>query len=117
VKKNSLNKFKKIIRLVEITQHIDDPKTKIELYKAKLILKDGSVLYIAEIYKDASLLKYSYYWLTSANKLIIGWDRAPHHTHLKTFPHHKHLAGKKKPIESEERNLADVLAFITEHIK
>lgn len=117
MKKHSLNKFKKIIRSTEYAQHIGDPKTKIEFYKAKLILVDDSILHIAEIYGDAKLLKYRYYWLTSQNKQILGWDNAPHHPHVKTFPHHKHLEGKEKPVESDERNLADVMKFIAKFLK
>jgi hypothetical protein len=87
------------------------------LFKGKIILRDGSNLRIVEKYRHDQLIYYSYYWLTAANELIIGWDNAPHHPHLKTYPHHTHFAGRKKPIASNERNLPAVLEFIAKRIK
>jgi hypothetical protein len=115
VKQKSLEKFENIIASIEFVSYYEDKEY--EVYKCKLILQDSSNLRILERYKNNKLVNYSYYWLTSSNKLKIGWDRAPHHPHLKTFPYHKHLAGKKKPIEADERNLADVLAFIAKQLE
>jgi hypothetical protein len=53
---------------------------------------------------------YSYYWLRPDETMIIGWDNAPHHKNVKTYPHHMHLAGKIK--DSDQRNLHDALDFI-----
>jgi len=44
------------------------------------------------------------------NELIVRWDNAPHHPHLKTYPHHKHL---QEAIEnSMEITLEEVLKYI-----
>lgn len=110
MKHGTLSKYRDLVASIEFQQH--ESSKNLELYKGKVILRDGSNLRILEQYRDDKLVYYSYYWLTGANELIIGWDSAPHHPHLKTFPHHKHLAGQKKPIVSDERNLADVLKFI-----
>ncbi len=64
-------------------------------------LKDGTNLRIAEQWEDETLERYSYYWLTSTNALKIGWDNAPHHTRLETFPHHKHV-GKQTNLQPSE---------------
>ena len=40
----------------------------------------------------------------------MGWDNAPHHKEVNSFPHHKHLGSKVEP--SNERNLSEVLKFI-----
>lgn len=45
----------------------------------------------AGLWENNILKRYSYYWLTSNNKFKIGWDNAPHHTQLDTFPYHKHV--------------------------
>jgi hypothetical protein len=75
-------------------------------------LKDGTNLRIAEQWDERKLRRYSYYWLTSKNELIIGWDNAPHHTHVETFPHHKHDRTQKNIAPSSETCLEDVMEYI-----
>ena len=62
-----------------------------ETLRLILYLKDGTNLRVTEQWDRATLKRYSYYWLTSTNELKTGWDNAPHHTRLETFPHHKHV--------------------------
>ena len=40
----------------------------------------------------------------------MGWDNAPHHKGVKTFPHHKHIGDRVE--DSEERDMRNVLEFI-----
>ena len=54
-------------------------------------------------------------WLDEENKLIIGWDNAPHHTELKTFPDHKHVG--KKAFPSPKVKLEHVLESIRNFMK
>ncbi len=76
----------------------------------KIVLNNYSILHIRELWKDEQLLKYSYYWFTANNKLIIGWDNAPHHIEIDSSHHHKH---SEKGIDpSTERNLPDVIKYI-----
>ena len=46
------------------------------------------------------------------NKLIIGWDCAPHYPNIDTYPHHKHVAAQQIVTSSTERNLTDVFRFV-----
>lgn len=115
MKRGTLSKFRDLVTAIEFFQH--ESIKGLELYKCKVILRDGSSLRILEKYYDNALVYYSYYWLTSADNLIIGWDNAPHHPHLKNFPHHKPLAGRKKPTASDERNLSDVFELIVERLQ
>ena len=85
-------------------------KKDIEIFKAKILLRDGSTLRVSEKWIDEMLAKYSYYWLDEENKLIIGWDNAPHHKELTTFPHHKHVG--MKALSSSEVTLEHVLEAI-----
>lgn len=78
--------------------------------KAKLRLFDGTVLRIREIRLGGRLEAYSYYWLRADETIIIGWDNAPHHKEVPTFPHHRHTETRIEP--SQEANLRDVLKFI-----
>ena len=79
--------------------------------KAKLRLFDGTILWVREIRIKNNLDAYSYYWLRSDEAVIIGWDNAPHHKNLDTFPEHKHIGNRVEP--TREKNLVNVLEFIS----
>jgi hypothetical protein len=83
-----------------------------EMLRLILYLKDGTNLRVTEQWQGGTLLRYSYYWLTSVNALKIGWDNAPHHTHLESFPHHKHIGCPENRQPSSETCLEDVMAVI-----
>jgi hypothetical protein len=77
---------------------------------SKILLINFSTFYIKEIWRNDELFKYSYYWLSADNKLILGWDNAPHHKEIKTYPYHRHKIDEVEP--AQEKKLIDVLAFI-----
>lgn len=79
----------------------------VEQHKAVATLIDGSKLHINEVWLHGHLHKYSYYWLTPINDLIMGWDNAPHHPHIGTSPHHVHTPSGIH--SSSIRSLKDVL--------
>ncbi|MCZ7574865.1 MAG: DUF6516 family protein [Ardenticatenaceae bacterium] len=83
-----------------------------ETLRLVLSLNDGTNLRLTEQWSGDTLERYSYYWLTASNELKIGWDNAPHHTHLATFPHHKHVTRQENLQPSFETSLEDVVAFI-----
>jgi hypothetical protein len=79
----------------------------VEQYKAVAYLIDGSRLHINEVWQHSMLSKYAYYWLTGNGELIQGWDNAPHHPQVSTYPHHSHRLNQVN--ESAVRTLNDVL--------
>lgn len=82
-------------------------------YKAELILKGGSKLYIREfISKDEH--NYSFHWQDIGGNLIIRWDNSPHHKSISTYPHHKHNPEVSKSFET---NLESVLKYIETHLE
>ena len=83
-----------------------------ETLRLILYLKDGTNLRVTEQWDRATLKRYSYYWLTSTNELKIGWDNAPHHTRLETFPHHKHVKRQENIQPSEQTCLEEVMKVI-----
>lgn len=105
-------KYSSIIKSVETIKYITTEHT--SKLQAKLILKDASILRIREVYLKNELIAYSYYWQREDNSLIIGWDNAPHHKEIKTFPHHRHL--KNSVEKSNEYNLEDVLKYIKDFL-
>jgi len=89
-------------------------KETVEQFKATVELVDGSYLRINEVWLNGELKKYAYYWLTPTDVVIQGWDNAPHHPEINTFPHHTH---KKDEVESSiVRSLADVLDLLKRKI-
>lgn len=80
-----------------------------ETLRIVLYLKDGTNIRVTEQWQGLLLRRYSYYWLTSANALKIGWDNAPHHINIKSFPHHKHVGQQENMLPSDETCLEDVM--------
>ncbi len=102
-------KFSEIVdRIVPI--EIDETAIKVILF-----LKDGSNLRVVELWENEKLKRYSYYWLTPKNELIIGWDNAPHHTQMDTFPHHKHIKLQNNVQPSKEKYLEEVMSKILQN--
>jgi hypothetical protein len=60
----------------------------IERYE--FILIDGSRLVTYESRKGTKF-KYSYQWMTEANRTIYRWDNTPHFSEFDTFPCHRHV--------------------------
>lgn len=53
----------------------------------------------------------------SDNSLILRWDNAPHHPHIKNFPFHLHKEKEEVIEESSEMTLSSVLTFIKKVIQ
>ena len=75
-------------------------------------LKDGTNLRVTEQWSGNILERYSYYWLTPDNELKVGWDNAPHHTRLETYPHHKHVSRQESLQPSYETCLEEVMKAV-----
>jgi hypothetical protein len=86
---------------------IEDEYMKIIVY-----LTDDTNLRVTEEWDGGELVHYSYYWLTSDNRLKIGWDNSLHHKQLENFPHHKHVGRQKNRHPSFETCLEDVMKVI-----
>ena len=87
----------------------------VEQFKADVQLVDGSRLYINEVYIDGELRKYAYYRLTPGGEILQGWDNAPHHSEIASYPHHLHQQGLVQP--SAVRSLDDVLTLLETHVQ
>jgi len=96
---------RKLHRIVPL--ELDEETLRLVLY-----LKDGTNLRITEQWLGETLERYSYYWLTSANELKVGWDNAPHHTQVVSFPHHKHIGKQSDVRPSQETSLEQVMPIV-----
>jgi hypothetical protein len=110
-------------RLLEIEELFGDSAERIlaveldgETLRLIIYLKDGTNLRIAEQWSGSILERYSYYWLTSSNDLKIGWDNAPHHTRVETYPHHKHVGRRENLKSSSEARLEEVIKIVLAQI-
>jgi hypothetical protein len=97
------------IKSIEFTE-----EERVSKIKAKLRLVDATVLWIREIEVYGSIVAYSYYWLRPGGSTIVGWDNAPHHKEVQTFPHHKHIGKNIEP--SEQRDVRKVMKFIRDFL-
>jgi hypothetical protein len=98
--------------LAEFVVEVAVPRVDYHAFKLKVVLADGSTLRISEQYYRDTLEQYAYYWLDVNNCLLIGWDNAPHHPHLPSFPHHKHVGSQDNRQPSEETTPEEILAAI-----
>lgn len=104
----TLDAFSEIVKAIEDLEIVQ--KETVSKLKAKLRLFDGSILWVREVYVNDLIEVYSYYWLRPDETMIIGWDNAPHHKNIKTYPHHMHIADKVD--DSDQRDLHSILNFI-----
>ncbi len=114
--KNAMPASERLLKIEEKFEAMVERIVPVELdgetLRVILYLKDGSNLRVTEQWVGKVLKRYSYYWLNAANELKIGWDNAPHHTKLKSFPHHKHIGWQKNLQPSTESSLEDVMRVI-----
>ena len=110
--KEILDEFKDIIKSVELYSVIE--QYDFQFLKMTVRFIDGSSLRIWEKRFHNSLQRYSYYWLDQLDNQIIGWDNAPHHPQIETFPHHKHIDGKTLPSKDK---LIDIFRYIARRLR
>ena len=106
--RKTIEQFSDIIEFAEKLELSEEEH--VSKVKAKLKLFDGTALWIREIWIEDKIETYSYYWLRPDETIIMGWDNAPHHKEIVSFPHHKHIGNKIEP--SQQMNINDVLSFI-----
>ena len=111
--KQTVKTFSDIVEAVEELEIVE--RETVWKLKAKLRLFDGSMLWAREVWINGTIEAYSYYWLRPDETVIIGWDNAPHHQSLKTFPHHRHIGDKIE--ESQEKKMSQVLKFIKKFLE
>ncbi len=88
-----LNKYRDIILRIEELNIVE--RKDIRREKAVLILRDMSRVCIRRIFRGNELVAYSYYWLDPEGNIIEGWDNAPHHPEIESFPHHRHTKNRR----------------------
>ena len=106
--KQTVKTFSDIVEAVEELEIVE--RETVSKLKAKLRLFDGAMLWVREVWIKGTIEVYGYYWLRPDETVIIGWDNAPHHQNVKTFPYHRHIGDRIE--ESQEREMSQILTFI-----
>jgi len=94
----------------------DSEENGVYSFIARIEFKDGSKLSLKDHLILKTKRKYAYQWMKKDNTLIIRWDNAPHHSHISTFPDHKHVNLETNIQPSEEMTVSKVLQFIVKVI-
>lgn len=111
-----LDRLREIYRRYgEHLRHIVPLTVEEGFWKGILYLDDGTNLRVAEEWQEGRLVRYSYYWLSPENALIVGWDNAPHHPQIASYPHHKHVRSPAHREPATEQSLEEVLDYILAH--
>lgn len=97
--------------ILEVTSYTHRLSGSVEQFQAIARLQDGTSLHINEVWVDGNLRKYAYYQVTPKDDVVQGWDNAPHHPEVSTYPHHHHLAGRV--AASSVYSLTNVLDILT----
>jgi len=83
--------------------------------KGMVTFTNGNQLHIKEfINSKLRKISYAYHYQDKNGVLIFGYDNAPHHVEIKTFPHHKHVSNKPKPEPTQEKNIVEIVKEIVE---
>lgn len=85
------------------------------ILQVRLRFYDNAVLSVVEEIertglRDARRLAYQFYYQHRDGALMFRYDDAPHHPHLASFPHHKHVGGSV--IDADPPDLAGILREI-----
>ena len=111
-----LDPYISIINRWIVIEKITDPD--LNYLKVRIFLSDNTMLSVFDkFYPQTGIRKYGYDWRNTDNNLIIRWDNSPHHPHISTFPHHKHVAFETNILDSPEMTLEAVLDFIADDFK
>ena len=100
-----------IVEVIDYTHRLNGP---VEQFKAVARLIDGSNLHLNEVWIAGELKKYAYYQISPLGTVIQGWDNAPHHPEVSTYPHHHHFG--EEVAASTASTLADVLATLAQQL-
>lgn len=69
----------------------------------------------ASEYRDEQVRNYAFHWQDADKTLRVRWDNAPHHSHIATYPHHKHTP--EGIFESWEMTLESVLEQVDQFLR
>lgn len=94
--KRLLRRYSDIILSIE--EFLIISQEKLHIIRIKIVLIDFSTVYIRQIVKENKIEAYSYYWISRKGEIIEGWDNAPHHLNIVTYPHHRHVKNKVEPL-------------------
>ena len=114
--------FEYVEKTIQAFPHVRSYTLSKKVYNAKqgfirgiILFDDDTRLEFVEV-KDTDVsekIKYRYQYMDKDHAMVFRYDNAPHHSHIPTFPHHKHV-DEEHVKESREPTLDDVLLEIAQ---
>jgi hypothetical protein len=100
---------------IEVINLTIEPTTINVKFKGEIMFYDKSRLIFMEIIQEVNprqvkRVTYRFHYQDAHQTLIFRYDDAPHHPHLATFPHHKHVGSQV--IEATPPDLSQIIAEI-----
>lgn len=83
--------------------------------RGALFFLDGSRLHIREFVNVEHVIDrymYTFHYQKADGTLVFRYDNTPHHPQVRTFPHHKHVAGDEDVAPTVAPDLGVVLSEI-----
>jgi hypothetical protein len=116
--KTKLNESKIIINIEIVKERVIADQG---YFRARLTLKNGDFLEIAEFFKveneQCITINYRYQWMNPAQtQLKKRWDNVEHFPNLPNFPHHVHLGDEFIVKPSESKNILQIINLLEEEI-
>ena len=98
------------IRSLSLTKKIYNAKQ--GFISGSIMFENGFGLDFVEVKNTdvKSKIKYRYQYMNEKSEMVFRYDNAPHHSDIKTFPHHKHETDGVRA--SDEPSLSDVMTEI-----
>lgn len=87
--------------------------------RGSLYFLDGSRLHIREfvnVEHGIDRYMYTFHYQKADNTPVFRYDNTPHHPHVETFPHHKHIGNDAHVYPTLPPDLAAVLSEIHRHL-
>ncbi len=99
--------------LASLFVDLGDPGT--GWFKVRARLRGGAVIDVYESFVEGERFRYSYVLVVEGRRKL-GYDNAPHHRGVPTYPHHKHVDDRVEPLEEPyiESFLKEALQALSE---
>ena len=80
--------------------------------RAKITLRDGSLLHVRDyLFRDGAR-KYAYHWQSTTGRMRRRWDNSGHWPEVSSHPHHVHIRTANNVRASTVRDLSGAMAAI-----
>ncbi len=88
------------------------------LVEGRFCFPDGSLFEFDEVVEvqnqQIAKVRYAYHYQNASDEMVFRYDNVPHHPHIFTYPHHKHVGTAVEPTTPPD--ISEVLSEIDGYI-